>query len=93
MATPLDGIAAWPKVKITIRADSGFCRWRLMRWCDSHGLGSVLGLAKNTVLERAARDEIERAQRQFCRTGQPQRVFGSFSYAAKGIVPKRKIST
>jgi hypothetical protein len=30
---------AWPQVKITIRADSGFCRWRLMRWCDSHGVG------------------------------------------------------
>jgi hypothetical protein len=74
--------AAWPEVKITIRGDSGFCRWRLMRWCDSHGIGYVLGLAKNKVLERAARDEIERAERQFRRTGQPQRVFGSFSYAA-----------
>ena len=29
-----------------------------------------------------ARDEIERAERQFRRTGQPQRIFGSFSYAA-----------
>jgi hypothetical protein len=74
--------AAWPAVKITIRGDSGFCRWRLMRWCDSHGIGYVFGLAKNKVLERAARDEIERAERQFRRTGQPQRVFGSFSYAA-----------
>jgi hypothetical protein len=73
---------AWPAVKITIRGDSGFCRWRLMRWCDSHGIGYVIGLARNTVLERAARDEIERAERQFRRTGRPQRVFGSFSYAA-----------
>ena len=74
--------AAWPAVKITIRGDSGFCRWRLMRWCDSRGIGYVIGLAKNKVLERAARDEIDRAERQFRRTGQPQRVFGSFSYAA-----------
>jgi Transposase DDE domain group 1 len=74
--------AAWPEVKITIRADSGFCRWRLMRWCDSHGIGYVLGLAKNSVLERAARDEIDRAEWQFRKTGQPQRVFGSFAYAA-----------
>jgi hypothetical protein len=74
--------AAWPEVKITIRADSGFCRWRLMRWCDSHGIGYVLGLAKNSVLERAARDEIDCAERQFRKTGQPQRVFGSFAYAA-----------
>jgi hypothetical protein len=73
---------AWPAVKITIRADSGFCRWRLMRWCDSHGIGYVLGLARNPVLERLAADEIARAQRQFRKTGQPQRLFGSFSYAA-----------
>jgi hypothetical protein len=74
--------AAWPDVKITFRGDSGFCRWRLLRWCDTHGIGYVVGLAKNPALERAARDEIERAERQFRQTGQSQRVFGSFSYAA-----------
>jgi hypothetical protein len=74
--------ASWPGVKITIRGDSGFCRWRLIRWCDSRGIGYVIGLAKNKVLERAARDEIERAERQFRRTGRSQRIFGSFSYAA-----------
>jgi hypothetical protein len=83
--------AAWPAVKITIRGDSGFCRWRLMRWCDSHGIGYVLGLAKNKVLERAARDEIDRAERQFRRTGQPQRVFGSFSYAAGSWDRRRRV--
>jgi hypothetical protein len=83
--------AAWPGVKITIRGDSGFCRWRLMRWCDSNGIGYVLGLAKNKVLERAARDEIDRAERQFRRTGQPQRVFGSFSYAAGTWDRRRRV--
>jgi Transposase DDE domain group 1 len=73
---------AWPDVRITIRGDSGFCRWRLMRWCDSHGIGYVIGLAKNSVLKRSAMDEISRAQRQFLQTGQPQRIFGSFAYAA-----------
>jgi Transposase DDE domain group 1 len=66
--------AAWPEVKITVRGDSGFCSWRRTGWCDSHGIGSVLGLAKNPALERAARDEIERAARQFLRMGQPHRV-------------------
>src|SRR6516164_4604277 len=72
---------AWPDVKITIRADSGFCRWRLMRWCDSHGVGYVLGLAGNPVLERRAADATAMADRQFRRTGQPQRIFDSFAYA------------
>jgi Transposase DDE domain group 1 len=82
---------AWPDVKITIRADSGFCRWRLMRWCDSHGIGYVLGLARNPVLERLAVDWTERAERQFKKTGQPQRIFGSFSYAASSWDRPRRV--
>jgi hypothetical protein len=54
--------AAWPEVRLTIRGDSGFCRWRLMRWCDSRGIGYVIGLAKNKVLERVARDETGTGQ-------------------------------
>lgn len=73
---------AWPDVKITFRADSGFCRWRLMRWCDSHGIGYVLGLARNPALERLAADWVARAEHQFQKTGQPQRIFGSFAYKA-----------
>ncbi len=83
--------AAWPGVKITVRADSGFCRWRLMRWCDRNGIGYVLGLAKNAALARAARDEIERAEWQYRRTGQPQRVFGSFAYAAGSWDRRRRV--
>lgn len=83
--------AVWPQVKITIRGDSGFCRWRLMRWCDSHGIGYVLGLPKNKVLQRQAIDWIERAERQFQRTGQPQRIFGSFSYAAESWDRTRRV--
>jgi Transposase DDE domain group 1 len=82
---------AWPEVRITIRGDSGFCRWRLMRWCDSNGIGYVLGLARNVVLQREARDWIERAERQFDRTGQPQRIFGSFSYAAGSWDRRRRV--
>jgi hypothetical protein len=82
---------AWPDVKLTIRADSGFCRWRLMRWCDSHGIGYVLGLARNPVLERQAADWTARAQRQFRTAGQRQRIFGSFSYAASSWDRSRRV--
>jgi hypothetical protein len=83
--------AAWPGVKITVRADSGFCRWRLMRWCDSQGIGYVLGLARNATLERLARDWTDRAERQFRRTGQPQRLFGSLGYAAASWDRSRRV--
>ena len=82
---------AWPDVKITLRGDSGFCRWRLMRWCDSHGIGYILGLAQNPVLRRAACDEIARAERQFQKTGQTQRIFGTFSYAASTWDRSRRV--
>ena len=44
--------AAWPEVKITLRADSGFCRNELMSWCEAHGVDYVLGLARNRRLRR-----------------------------------------
>jgi hypothetical protein len=74
--------AAWPDVKVTVRGDSGSCRWRLMRWCDALGIGDALGLAKNPALGRAAGGEIARAERLFRRTGPPRRLFGTFAYAA-----------
>ena len=82
---------AWPEVRITIRADSGFCRWRLMRWCDSHGIGYVLGLARNPALERLAVDWTNQASRQFRATNQPQRIFGSFAYAAASWDRQRRV--
>jgi len=72
----------WPQVKIIFRGDSGFCRWRLMRWCDRHHVYYILGLAKNSVLLKHAREWMESAQKQYQQTGQKQRVFGECTYAA-----------
>jgi hypothetical protein len=35
----------WPKVKIIFRGDSGFCRWRMLRWCEAHQVHYIVGLA------------------------------------------------
>jgi phage terminase Nu1 subunit (DNA packaging protein) len=56
---------AWPHVRIIVRADSGFCRWKLMRWCDRHAVQYVLGLARNAVLEKRAEPFMAAAQTQF----------------------------
>jgi len=73
---------AWPKVRIIFRGDSGFCRWRLMRWCDKHDVGYIIGLARNAVLERMSQPWADTSQAQFEPTHQKQRVFGAFMYAA-----------
>ena len=40
----------WPQVKIIFRADSGFCRQRILNWCDRHAVQYVVGLARNSRL-------------------------------------------
>lgn len=72
--------AAWPGVRIVIRGDSGFCRDRIMRWCEENGVDFVLGLAKNNRLRAAIATEAEQAKEQFERTGEPARIFKDFTY-------------
>ena len=72
----------WPDVKIVFRADSGFCRWRTMRWCDRHGVDYIMGLAKNAVLKRLARRVMTTARWDYRRTGDKQRRFEDLTYAA-----------
>lgn len=73
----------WPKVRIVLRADSGFCREALMVWCENNRVDYVFGLARNPRLERAIGKSLHQAQQQQQRTGQPARVFQELSYRTK----------
>jgi len=70
----------WPETKITIRADSGFCRDHIMSWCEQNGVDFILGLAKNRRLIATIADELRQAQAQFVQTGSAARVFKDFDY-------------
>ena len=72
----------WPEVKIIIRGDSGFCRWKLMRWCDKHGVDYIFGLARNQVLARHVASLMKQAEADFEKTNEKQRLFGEIEYAA-----------
>jgi hypothetical protein len=74
--------AAWPRVKIIVRADSGFCRWRMLRWCDRQGVDYIVGLARNARLEAMSAPLMEVAKAGFERSGQKQRLFEWLRYAA-----------
>jgi hypothetical protein len=74
---------AWPRVRIILRGDSGFCRWKLMRWCEQNGVSYVLGLARNPVLEGLAAPFMATAQAQFSATNQKVRNFHEVVYAAQ----------
>ncbi len=74
---------AWPGVKITIRADSGFCREEILRWCEDNGVDYLLGLARNTRLVAAIAAELEQARQQFEDTRRPARSFAELRYQTR----------
>jgi hypothetical protein len=73
----------WPKVPIIVRADSGFCREDLMRWCEKHKVDYVLGLARNKRLHRRLGRQMHAAQQQCAATGKAARVFTEFGYRTR----------
>jgi hypothetical protein len=72
--------ARWPRVRIVVRADSGFCREALMAWCEAHGVDYLLGLAKNKRLLRIIGREMHEAEQAFRAAGTAVRRFADFSY-------------
>ena len=81
----------WPEVEITFRADGGFCRDKIMRWCERHDVKFILGLGKNEALYRLSQNQINQAEYEFEATRQKQRIFNSFLYQAGTWKNKRKV--
>jgi hypothetical protein len=72
--------ARWPQVRIILRGDSGFCRDKLMSWCEENGVDYVLGMARNKRLEGIVAEALEQARVEWERTQQPARVFVEFEH-------------
>jgi hypothetical protein len=73
----------WPNVRMVVRGDSGFCRERIMSWCEAHGVEYVLGLAKNERLLAEIDPQLAQARQQFEHTRQAARVFKNFTYQTR----------
>lgn len=82
---------AWPKVRIVFRGDSGFCRWRLLSWCERHDVGYIVGIARNPRLNALAQPLLDEAHHRFGQSGSKQRLFGEFAYAATTWNRKRRV--
>jgi hypothetical protein len=73
---------AWPKTKIIVRADSGFCRPRVLTRLERWGVSYIIGLQKNSRLaQQVALAELALAD-QFHAARTKQRMIGEFEYAA-----------
>lgn len=75
--------AAWPNVRIWLRADSGFARDGLMSWCEANDVGYVFGLAKNDRLNAELAEDLAAAATESAATGQPARRFRDFVYRTR----------
>jgi hypothetical protein len=74
----------WPRTKMIVRGDSGFCRDEIMAWCEQQArVHFVLGLAKNERLKRLLGGAMQEAQEQYEATGEPSRVFAEFDYRTR----------
>jgi hypothetical protein len=75
--------AAWPQVRIILRADSGFCREEIMAWCEAHGVDYLFGLAKNSRLLAMIQADLADAHARHLSTGVAARVFADFTYQTR----------
>ena len=76
--------ARWRKLRILLRADSGFAREPLMAWCEANGVDYVFGLARNSRLVGEIEAELAQAQGESARTGRPARRFKDFQWTTRG---------
>ena len=70
----------WPRVRIVLRADSGFCNDPLLSWCEANRVDYVFGLARNSRLEAALVTQLAQAKELSLGSGKPARVFRDFCY-------------
>jgi hypothetical protein len=82
---------AWPAVRIILRADSGFCRHRMLRWCERHGISYIVGLARNKRLQQLIEEDLAGVEQRFEETGEKQREFRDLRYGAKSWQRRRPV--
>ena len=73
--------ARWPRVRVLLRADSGFARETLMAWCEANRVDFLFGLARNARLVEEIAIDLAWAEDEATRTGQPARRFRDFRWS------------
>jgi hypothetical protein len=63
----------------------------MLRWCERHDIGYVVGLARNKVLERRAKPFMEASKAAFDETDEKQRHFHEIQYAAETWDRERRV--
>jgi len=80
----------WPRVRILLRADSGFAREDLMAWCEANRVDYVFGLARNSRLVEELAIDLAWVETECEATGKPARRFKDFFYATLNSWSRRR---
>jgi hypothetical protein len=82
--------ARWPRVRILLRADSGFAREALMAWCERNRVDFVFGLARNPRLVEELFIDLAWAEEEATSTGRPARRFKDFRWSTLDSWSRRR---
>lgn len=80
----------WPRTRIMLRADSGFCREDLMAWCEANRVDYVLGLARNARLVAEIESDLADAAEESRQTGKAARRFKDFRWSTLDSWSRRR---
>ena len=83
--------AEWPGVEVILRGDGGFCRPRILRWCEKSGVGYVVGLPTNSRVAALAEPAAGAAAALHRLDGAKVRLFDDFDYAARSWPRERRV--
>jgi hypothetical protein len=82
--------ARWPRVRILLRADSGFAREAIMAWCEANRVDFVFGLARNPRLVEEIATDLAWAEEDAVGTGQPARRYKDFRWSTLDSWSRRR---
>ena len=83
--------AQWPEGRIIFRADGGFCRQKILSWCERNDVFYIVGYTRNSRLSAMIQQKLKLAEQRCDDTGEKQRDFMDLQYGAKTWTTKRHI--
>ena len=73
----------WPKTRIVFRGDGGFCRPRMLDWCDRQSVDYLVGMGRNSRLVAKVAPAMEKVKAAYERSGEKMSGTYRFLYSAR----------
>lgn len=81
----------WPDLRLTFRADAGFCRDQILSWCEENDVFYIVGYSNNSKLARHCEDLAEKVKQAYQESGKKAKHFSSFDDQAGTWSARRRV--